>query len=232
MLVLTPNNDYVFETRHGKLDPSDDHNLDYKVIKETWVENVYRITEDKFYDSKIFIDVGANIGSVSLYVDSFNKDKAKDEQIKTYAIEPEPHNLRLLHKNISANPNYNLTVVPNAIDIENHIVKISNRGGNSSIFERPNTKYTEVEAFTFDKLFNLYNIFEVDFMKIDIEGLEYDLLINTPLEILAKIKYIALEFDKDLDNKFGEMINKLAKQFGIEILGSPERGGYVYCTRY
>jgi hypothetical protein len=28
------------------------------------------------------------------------------------------------------------------------------------------------------------------------------------------------------------MIEKLAKQFGIEILGSPERGGYIYASRY
>jgi hypothetical protein len=55
---------------------------------------------------------------------------------------------------------------------------------------------------------------------------------NTPAETLAKIKTLVLEFDKSFDGKFGKMIEKLSKQFGIDILGSPERGGYVYANRY
>jgi hypothetical protein len=69
-------------------------------------------------------------------------------------------------------------------------------------------------------------------MKIDIEGAEFDLIINTPAETLAKIKTLVLEFDKSFDGRFGQMIEKLSKQFGIDILGSPERGGYVYANRY
>jgi hypothetical protein len=69
-------------------------------------------------------------------------------------------------------------------------------------------------------------------MKIDIEGAEFDLILNTSKKTLAKIKYLVLEFDKSFDGKFGQMIEKLAKQFGIDILGSPERGGYVYANRY
>ena len=69
-------------------------------------------------------------------------------------------------------------------------------------------------------------------MKIDIEGAEFDLIVNTPAETLAKIRYITLEFDKSFDGRFGMMVEKLSKQFGLEILGSPERGGYIYGHRY
>lgn len=235
MIILTPRNDYRFTSRDQRDDPSDDHDLDYKVVKETWVENVYHIEADDFYDTGVMVDIGANIGAVSLYVDSLNHDRADDKPvIKTFAVEPEPHNLDLLKANIADNPTTkNLTVVENAIWHESKVVDISNRGGNASIFEHPNNAgYSKVQAFTIADLFDKYKIREADVVKIDIEGAEYDLLINTPDDVLKRIKYLTLEFDAENDGKFGVMVDKLARIFGIQILGSPERGGYIYGRRY
>jgi FkbM family methyltransferase len=232
MNYQTVNENYSFEIRELLDDPSDDHNLDYKVIDETWKENVYRIHEYQFKDDAVFVDIGANIGSVSLYVDNFNKFRDDINKIKVYAVEPEPHNLVLLEENIKNNPTENIMVVPNAIWYESKNVSITNRGGNSSIVNENATESTSVLAITIKDLIDLHNIKQIDVMKIDIEGAEFDLIINTPIETLAKINYLVLEFDKSFDGSFGKMIEKLAKQFGLEILGSPERGGYVYANRY
>jgi FkbM family methyltransferase len=232
MKYNTINENYSFQIRTSSDDPSDDHNLDYKVVDETWTENVYRIHEYQFKHNAVFVDVGANIGSVSLYVDSFNKVRDSDNKIKVYSIEPEPHNLLLLEENINNNPTENITVVNNAIWHEQKNVFITNRGGNSSIVDGSLVESVEVSAITIQDLIDRYSIDEIDVMKIDIEGAEFDLIVNTPPEILAKIRYLVLEFDKSFDGSFGKMIEKLAKQFGLEILGSPERGGYVYANRY
>ena len=232
MTYSTQDINYSFNIRRLLDDPSDDHNLDYKVIDETWNENVYRVHEYQFKDNGVFVDIGANIGSVSLYVDNFNKVRDDTNKIKVYSIEPEPHNLFLLEENIKNNPTENITVVNNAIWHEQKNVSITNRGGNSSIVDGALVESVEVLAITIEDLINLYNIEEIDVMKIDIEGAEFDLIINTPSEILAKIKYITLEFDKSFDGRFGMMVEKLSKQFGLEILGSPERGGYIYGNRY
>jgi FkbM family methyltransferase len=223
---------YSFQIREYAEDPSYQHDLDFKVINETWLENVYRIHEDQFNAGGVFIDIGANIGAVSVFVDSFNKNREQHKKIKIYAVEPEPNNLSLLNHNIQNNPVQNVTIVDKAIWHEEKMVSISNRGGNSSIFNLENESKAEVLAITMETLFSTYNIKEVDVMKIDIEGAEFDLIINTPAETLAKINRLVLEFDKSFDGSFGRMIEKLAKQFGIEILGSPERGGYVYANRY
>lgn len=222
---------YSFKIRESQDDPSYDHNLDFKVINETWLENVYRIEEDQFSDEGVFVDIGANIGAVSIFVDSFNKNRGYDNKIKVYAIEPEPNNLSLLNENIQNNPIENITVVNKAIWHEERKVSISNRGGNSNILNSGEDG-SDVLSITMETLFSTYNIREVDVMKIDIEGAEFDLIINTPAETLAKINRLVLEFDKSFDGRFGQMIEKLAKQFGIDILGSPERGGYVYANRY
>jgi FkbM family methyltransferase len=232
MNYKTVNENYSFEIRELLDDPSDDHNLDYKVIDETWNENVYRIHEYQFKNDAVFVDIGANIGSVSLYVDNFNKCRDNTNKIRVYAVEPEPNNLLLLKQNIKNNPTENITLVNNAIWHESKNVFITNKGGNSSIVNGDTTESTSVLAITIKDLIDLYDIKEIDVMKIDIEGAEFDLIINTPSEVLEKIRYLVLEFDKSFDGSFGKMIEKLSKRFGIEILGSPERGGYVYANRY
>lgn len=231
MIILTPRADYKFNGRNGRDDPSDDHDLDYKVVKETWVENVYHIDKGQFWDTGVFVDIGANIGAVSLYVDDFNKSKDADTpDIKVYAVEPEPNNLELLRANIEQNPTHDITVVDKAIWWQKQDVVISNRGGNSSIVDEK--LGDRVQAITIEDLFNQYKIKEADVMKIDIEGAEYDLLIRTPVDVLMKIKFLTLEFDKNTDGKFGVMVDKLSRCFGLQILGSPDRGGYIYGTRY
>jgi FkbM family methyltransferase len=223
---------YNFEIREKEEDPSYQHDLDFKVINETWLENVYRIHEWQFQKSNVFIDIGANIGAVSLFVDSFNLNRENDNKIKVYAVEPEPHNISILKQNIINNPVERITVVENAIWHKEETVSINNRGGNSSIVGVKDDERSYVKAITLKTLFTTYSITEVDVMKIDIEGAEFDLIINTPDEILGKVNRLVLEFDQSFDGSFGRMIEKLAKQFGIEILGSPERGGYVYANRY
>ena len=50
--------------------------------------------------------------------------------------------------------------------------------------------------------------------------------------MLRKFAYITVEFDNTTDTKFGKLVTKLAHHFGIQVLGSPGRGGYVYARRY
>lgn len=225
-------NNYSFAIREHEEDPSYQHDLDFKVISETWVENVYRITDDQFNGDRVFVDIGANIGAVTLFVDSFNKTRYPDYKIKIIAVEPEPNNLVLLKNNIELNGSENITIVENAIWYEEKEMSISNRGGNSSLINLDDEIQSKISTITMENLFSLYDIKEVDLMKIDIEGAEFDLIINTPPETLSKIKHLVLEFDKSFDGSFGKMVEKLAKQFGLDILGSPERGGYIYANRY
>ena len=89
-----------------------------------------------------------------------------------------------------------------------------------------------VKCIDFAKFINSFMDDDYLVLKLDIEGAEFDLILNTPEETLGKIKTLVLEFDKSFDGRFGKMIEKLSKQFGIDILGSPERGGYIYANRY
>lgn len=235
MIILTPKADCRFYARDPSDDPSDDHDLDYKVVKEAFVENVYQIEPSDFNDSGIFIDIGANIGAQSIFVANFNEGRDKKKpKIRVIAYEPEPHNLDYLWQNLEVNEVADkVTVHEQAIWLDNKGVNISNRGGNSSVFEHPKADgYTEVSTATLEQIFTDNKIDDCDVMKIDIEGAEYHILTAASKETLQKIRYLVLEFDGGHEAEFGPMVANLAKWFGLHILGSPVRGGYIYCRRY
>ncbi|TLF74051.1 FkbM family methyltransferase [Nocardia cyriacigeorgica] len=221
MIVLTPNQRYRFHTRDGS--PSDE-----AVIRETWVENVYRIHDsDIAHDGATFVDIGANIGAVTVYAASRNP------RARVIAVEPEPDNLGYLRRNLATNEvGGQVYVVPVAVSAAAGAGWIAARHGNSALTDVEEPGSTRVHIVTLAELFDEHGVREADFLKIDVEGAEYDIIAGTDLATLWRIKAIALEFDAAADHVFGPMIAKLAKVFGIEILGSPERGGYIYGRRY
>lgn len=219
MIVYTPNADVYFTGR-------DDSPSDHLVVKETWVENVYRITESDFDDTGLLIDIGANIGTVSLWGAQLGAE--------VIAVEPEPDNLSLLHTNLDNNPSLagQVTVLPVAVSSRPGTCLLQPEHGNTHVVETANPDTVEVEAITLDEVYLRAGVPYCDVLKIDIEGLEYPVLLGASRPTLRKSRRITMEFDAADQGAFGYLVAKLALDFHIEILGSPERGGYLYARRY
>jgi FkbM family methyltransferase len=173
------------------------------------------------------VDIGANIGAVSIYAASLG------DHVRVLAVEPEPDNLKLLRQNID----------DNAVAAQVHVCEAAVSGGrgvgyilpghgHSVLQADPSPDSTEVSVLSLAGLFEDYGIDECDVLKVDIEGAEYPLIAGADLDTLRRVRYLTLEFDAADDETFGAMITKVAKVFNTHILGSPERGGYVYCRRY
>lgn len=218
MIIYTPDADVVFVGRdHSQSDPL--------VVKEMFVENVYRITEDDLGDTGVLIDIGANIGAVSVW--------AARQGARVIAVEPEPDNRAYLMKNLQANaPEDSYTILPYAAMPSPGTFYLEPDHGHSQVVSGGTGTTIEVEGITLADVYEQAGVPYSDVLKIDIEGAEYPLIMGTPTEILRKSRYIALEFDTAPDSLFGPLVAKLAHDFAIEILGSPERGGYVYAVRY
>lgn len=232
MRVLTPNAKYILDTPEhleGK-DSIDSQN----VVRETWVENVYQINESDFGDSCIFVDIGANIGAVSLFVASMNdnRDPLK-KKIKVFAVEPEPHNIGLLNKNIKNNSKQDdIRIVQLGLAGTKGKQNITNQGGNSSIVAPETPNSSVIETTTLEGLFEEFKISECDILKMDIEGWEYEVLLNSSDETLRKIKYLTLEFTGGYEEMFGLLMTRLAEIFNLHVIGRPSTGGYIYGRRY
>jgi methylase of polypeptide subunit release factors len=69
----------------------------------------YRLDELKFENGDVIVDVGANVGVISILLAKMNPGA------KIYAFEPVPRTYRTLMKNIAANKVTNITAVNKAL---------------------------------------------------------------------------------------------------------------------
>lgn len=217
---------YDFEVRADS--PSD-----LFVIREIFCENIYRVSTDSFVDTGVVLDIGANIGVFSVFAASlidFKASRQNGAKAKVYAYEPEPHNLELLKANVKTNGlEQEIKIIPKAIGASAGKSYITNEHGNSKLDDTFEDA-TECDVISLADIFTEQRIEYVDVLKLDVEGYEYNILLNTSRETLNKIRYITFEFDAD--ERFGELTTKLSETHALQVLGSHERGGYVFAKRY
>jgi FkbM family methyltransferase len=207
-----------------KFEVRDDYQTDMIVIKEIWQENVYEVKDTHFNHGGVVIDIGANIGSFSIYAAHFGAT--------VYAIEPEPHNLDALKQNIKINNMEDkIYPCPYAITDFKGTVTISDEGGGSTIKD-DGIFGAEVEAMPLNNFFELYHINQVDVLKIDVEGAEVEIILGASKENLQKCKYITMEFDIRSGNKMGDIVQKLSETHHVRTMGSWERGGMIWAWVY
>ncbi|MGA1047806.1 MAG: FkbM family methyltransferase [Minisyncoccia bacterium] len=205
-------------------DLRDDYPTDSIVIKEIWEENVYEVKDTHFNCGGVVIDMGANIGAFSVYAAQFGAT--------VYAIEPEPHNLDSLKKNIAINEMQDkIYPCPYAISNYKGVAVITDEGGGATIKD-DGVFGAEVEVMPFDMFFDLYHIAEVDVLKIDTEGAEVEIILGASKENLQKCKYITMEFDIRSGNKMGDMVQKLSETHHVRTMGSWKRGGMIWAWIY
>lgn len=205
-----------------------------KVVHEIFKENVYQINPYDFSDSMVFIDIGANIGITSVFVASFNDDEQRVKdwgRIKVHAFEPVPANVRLLQENVEINGYYqDILIHPVAITKSGRDdVFMSEELGGSMAFHSKKDGLTKVPAISINRAIKETRF--ADVMKIDVEGSEYEIIEDATIDTLKRVKKIVIEFHGTKDEIFGKMIAKLASVYNLHIIGSPERGGYIYGER-
>lgn len=145
----------------------------------------------------IIFDIGANVGLLTLPFSKISKH--------VYAFEPDTENFTNLQHNIKLNPAIkNITTSPLALTnnpSENKIKFYKRRAkdsdnrintGLSSLQKLPrhNISTTLVPCSTID-LFMQKNIPQIDFIKIDVEGSEYDVLTGA-IKTIEKFKPVIL----------------------------------------
>lgn len=213
----------ILEIKNARFDVRKKYPTDLIVIKEIWEENVYEVNPERFNNGGVVVDLGANIGSFSIYAASFGAT--------VYAVEPEPNNIIALKRNIEINNmEEKIFVLPYAIGDKKGTAVINDAGGGSSI--KDDKPGTTVELMTLDNVFALYHIDEVDVMKIDIEGSEVETILGASKETLDKCKYITTEFDIRTGKKMGDIVAKLSETHHVRTMGSWERGGMIFAWRY
>lgn len=140
---------------------------------------------------KCILDVGANIGVTALYL------AKKFPNAIIHAFEPEPDNFEILRMNTEKSPN--IIIHKLALGSKNQMIELfestdkTNFGGHSTLIKSERSK--SVQMVDASKYLWKENILP-DFIKIDAEGAEYDILTTIPLE---GIRWIEGELHKQKD---------------------------------
>lgn len=154
------------------------------------------------------IDIGANIGVFSIY--------CKDAK-KVYAFEPVSENVKILKENLSKNSIKNVEVIDKAVSSKNSSRKIyitEDMGSHTLIKNFQNPKEMRmVRTTSLENFIKKNKINKVDFLKIDCEGSEFEILYSLSKEIFKRIDRISMEvhkFGKEADyNKLADFLRKM-----------------------
>ena len=122
------------------------------------------------------IDIGAHIGRYTI-----TSSKQVGNTGKVVAIEADPDNFELLKRNIALNNLTNVLPLNYAVFSQRTRIKLYEQSAsakyNSIMLTRARTKnYVEVNADTLDSILKLNEVNQVNWIKIDVEGAEFEVL--------------------------------------------------------
>ena len=154
----------------------------------------------KDMENGIVFDVGANIGDWSKFV----IDEYKDLNYKLYMFEPSLITFRGLKENIHEYNNRFFYSIGFGDKKENlKIFYDTEEQGSASILTK-NAKFSEdIKIDTIDAFCKEHKIDKIDFLKMDVQGYEYNILLGAEDMLLnGKIKFIQFEFDEpNIENR-------------------------------
>ncbi len=147
-------------------------------------------------EGEIFIDIGANIGAVSLLAAS----KVGSKGI-VYAFEPDKNVLPRLYENINLNNFHNVEVINSAVSDKISKLKFVNEGLSEVSHlaytdKQKNGKSNLISSTTLDRFLKQRKIKKIKMVKVDVEGAEMKVLKGARNALLST-KLLLIEINKN-----------------------------------
>jgi len=179
----------------------DNHGVDHVIAAyRNFEPGILRLIRKNINNEDIFVDIGANIGQHSLYAAHFCKH--------VYAFEPIERLCFQFLKSVYKNELYNIHVFNYGLgneDKEMNIFTAANNMGSSSVIEKKNRiNNGSIKIKRLDDIRKKCGIEKVDFMKVDVEGYEWEVLQGVKQTLLKWKPKIILEYSPDLYNKIND----------------------------
>jgi len=200
------------------------HTDDLKIVKSNFVTQHYFKDYIPIPKGSIVVDVGAHIGAFSVMV----ARKAH----RVLAFEPEPGNFQMLKKNKEVNHFENVSIFEMAVSgsCGYQDINVYSKGstGNHSLYQG-STKGAEkqrVQTISLDEIIRREALNRIDFLKMDCEGAEHDILRYMSFDTARKIMGMGMETHGVSPESSIDIPARL-KELGFEVKVE-DQGGYVY----
>ena len=174
----------------------------WELYNEIWFRRNYtRCVE--IPTGAVVLDIGANVGIFSLL--------AASRGSMVHAFEPSAETFQYLQRNTGVMQNirhYNLAV--GAFE-GNGYMDVSGLPTAYTLCRGDAPKRERVSVVTLEGALELCSLERCDFLKLDCEGAEFDIILNSPETVLRRIDRIALEFHEHLSQfRHEDLITRLS----------------------
>lgn len=178
--------------------------------------NVIKPSLSKYKRELIVFDVGANLGSYTKLLNN-----VFGSGVNIFSFEPNPHSYKDL---IKINPNsYNIALGNESGKLKMYgyedDLRSSRFTSTKNFLNKGKEQYSEiVEVTTLSKFVKENEITHIDFLKIDTEGNDYDVLKGIEYELLGSIPFIQFEINQAILEKrilVKDFYELLSEQFDL-----------------
>lgn len=208
--------------------------MDVWIVKETCLDRDYESNSVQIKDGWTVIDIGAGIGEFAVLV-------AKEHpSSQVYAYEPFPESFVLLEENLKLNMTGNVRAFQMAIGSKSGQMTLATTGEavqhtttHSTV--SGNASSMKVQGLSLDDLFRVNGLAHCDFLKIDCEGCEFEMLFNVSPMTLKNIDRICLEYhDGFTEFSHVDLASYLQQnEFRVKVMSNPVHSylGFLYAHR-
>lgn len=163
----------------------------------------------------IIVDAGANIGCSAIYLRTLNGF----EKSNLISLEPFPETTQLLKKNLSINlPSYK--IISAALWSKDCSISfdMNFRDGKEWSIRTVETPEGQIKAISIKSLLKKFALKEIDIFKIDIEGSEYEVFLNSSenVKCLKNIRSVIMEIHDDAGDR--EKLTNIFRASGFKII--------------
>jgi FkbM family methyltransferase len=168
---------------------------DFHMIDEIWGYRKYDYFGCRVQPGDIVVDIGGNIGTFATYA------AAVCRASRVLVFEPFPENFAMLTRNVEENGLQMVTCVNEAVygvrgQLPFHVHSIDS--GSHSLatlaIEQKSGRSIEVQCCTLGDVFDRFGLDVIDYLKMDCEGAEYDILNASGASLLKRVRRISMEY--------------------------------------
>lgn len=211
-----------FWVRHGTCDE--------EVLRARYARSRFFARERRLSREDIVVDLGAHIGAFTIVA-------ARAVPCGyVYAVEPAADTFELLARNVAVNGLDNVTACQLAVS-DGAGKATLHRGADSwadSLCGNGTAGSEAVETMTLEGFLEVHGIARVDYMKMNVEGSEYGILLVAPEWVLRRVRCMQVEHHLSAEHDPSELVGHL-RGCGFTVTCTPEPGetgkGWLTATR-
>ena len=226
---LTKKQYIFFKLKNGIVFKIRSKTNDRVIFNQIWLTKTYIPRGFEIKENDVILDVGAHIGLFSILAGALAKKG------KVYSFEPSLDNFNLLKENVEINKARNIELINKAVagnsGMRGFALSPDDPAGHAIPYDETDRKKINVPTVSLDDFIRENNIKEIDFLKMDCEGAEYEIFFNCNQETLMKINKISMEYHDVDSERIVARIKEFLEKFGFGVFLQTVGDNMLYAKR-